>query len=128
MATPAATVDALVDAINRGDIEKAARQYEPGATMLPQPGATARGLDQIREALGGFIAMKPNLRSSAYNVVETGDLALYIGRWSLTGSDPSGKPIQMSGESTDILRRAPDGRWLIALDNPWGVAILSPKA
>ncbi len=31
----------------------------------------------------------------------------------------------MSGESTDVLRRQPDGRWLIALDNPWGVQILS---
>jgi len=32
----------------------------------------------------------------------------------------------MSGESSDILRRHKDGRWLIALDNPWGAQIL-PK-
>lgn len=127
MTDPAATVDALIDAINRADIEKATKLYEPGATLIAQPGTAARGLNQLREALGGFISMKPNIRSSAHKVVETGDLALYIGRWTLTGSDPSGKPVEMSGESTDILRRTPDGQWLIALDNPWGVSLLSPK-
>jgi len=33
----------------------------------------------------------------------------------------------MSGESTDVLRRQEDGRWLIVLDNPWGAQILPPK-
>jgi ketosteroid isomerase-like protein len=32
----------------------------------------------------------------------------------------------MAGESSDVLRRQRDGRWLIALDNPWGADLL-PK-
>ena len=31
----------------------------------------------------------------------------------------------MSGRSSDILRRQPDGNWLIALDNPWGTDIVA---
>jgi len=88
---------------------------------------TARGTSQIREALSGFIAMKAQLRSEAQQVIENQDVALYIGRWSLNGTDPSGKPVSMGGESTDVLRRQPDGRWLIALDNPWGAQILPPR-
>jgi hypothetical protein len=29
-----------------------------------------------------------------------------------------------TGVSSDVLRRQPDGRWLIAIDNPWGAQVL----
>lgn len=32
-----------------------------------------------------------------------------------------------AGESSDILRRQADGRWLIALDNPWGAQVLTAR-
>ena len=81
----------------------------------------------MKNALGGFIALKATLRSEAQQVVEADDVALYVGRWSLSGTDPAGRPIAMNGESSDILRRQKDGRWLIALDNPWGAQILPQK-
>ena len=90
-----------------------------------RPGQVARGRSQVRQALEGFVALRPTLSITAAQVTESGDIALYISRWSLRGTDPSGALVTMNGESTDILRRQPDGRWLIALDNPWGVAVLS---
>jgi ketosteroid isomerase-like protein len=127
MATPIQTVNELVQGINAGDLNLAVAAYETDAILMAQPGVTARGTSQIREALSGFIAMKAQLRSEAQQVIENQDVALYIGRWSLNGTDPSGKPVSMGGESTDVLRRQPDGRWLIALDNPWGAQILPPR-
>jgi hypothetical protein len=38
---------------------------------------------------------------------------------------PAGLPVVQGGESADVLRRGDDGRWRIALDNPWGARILS---
>ncbi len=119
-------VERLVRAINGGDLEAALACYEPTAAMLAQPGQLARGGTQLREALAGFIAMKPTLRTEAREVIEAGDLALYLSRWSLSGTDPAGQPVAMGGESTDVLRRQPDGGWRIALDNPWGTRILGP--
>jgi ketosteroid isomerase-like protein len=101
--------------------------YESGAVLVAQPGQLARGSAQLREALAGFIALKPVLRSEAQQLIESGDVALYISRWSLAGTDPAGKAVAMGGESTDVLRRQRDGRWLIALDNPWGTQILPPR-
>jgi uncharacterized protein (TIGR02246 family) len=124
MARPIDTVNELTDAINRGDLEGAAALYEPNAVLVVQPGALARGTQEIRAALGGFIALKPKLSAQAQQVVEAQDVALYVGRWSLQGTDPAGQPVSMGGDSSDILRRQPDGRWLIALDNPWGGKIL----
>lgn len=90
MAGPIDTVNELVDAINRGDLERAVVAYEPGAVLLIQPGQLARGSSQLREALAGFIALKPTLTSEAHEVIEAGDVALYMGRWN-RGTDPAGK-------------------------------------
>jgi uncharacterized protein (TIGR02246 family) len=127
MAGPIDTVNQLVDAINRGDLERALAAYEPEAVLLVQPGQLARGSIQLREALAGFIALKPTLTSEAQEIIEAGDVALYVGRWNLRGTDPAGKPVAMAGESADILRRQADGRWLVALDNPWGAQVLASK-
>jgi uncharacterized protein (TIGR02246 family) len=125
MSGPLGTVERLVDAINRADLDGALTLYEKDAVLIAQPGRIARGPEQLRDALGGFTAMKARLHSEAQQVVEAGDVALYVGRWSLSGTDPAGgRPIAMRGESADILRRQKDGRWLIALDNPWGSQIL----
>lgn len=124
MPTPINTVNQLTEAINRGDLEAAAALYEQRALLVVQPGQLARGSAEIRAALAGFIGLKPTLRAESERVLEAGDIALYIGRWTLRGTDPAGKPVAMGGESSDILRRQPDGRWLIALDNPWGAKIL----
>src|SRR5258705_6176461 len=124
MPKPIETVNALVRAITDGDFERAAANYENGAALMAQPGQLVQGSDQIRAALKGFIALKAVLSSEAQQVIEAGDLALYLSRWSLSGKDPAGNAVQMGGESTDVLRRQPDGRWLIALDNPCGAQIL----
>jgi hypothetical protein len=87
-------------------------------------GSWRAGLLEIRAALAGFIALKPTLQTEMQRVIEAADLTLYLGRWKLRGTDPAGLPVLMGGDSVDVLRRQPDGRWLIALDNPWGVQLL----
>jgi ketosteroid isomerase-like protein len=123
---PVDTIHRLVTAINSGNLEAALALYESSAVLLSPEGKPARGTAEVRAALGGFIAMKPRLQSQAERVFESGDLALYLGRWSLDGTDPSGKPIALAGESTDVLRRQADGSWLVAIDNPWGTKTLQP--
>lgn len=124
--SPSDTVRRLVVAINSGDLDAAVALYEPSGVLLSPEGQPARGTAELRAALGGFIAMKPRLESQAERVFESGDLALYLSRWSLEGTDPGGKPIALAGESTDVLRRQAGGSWLIAIDNPWGVKTLPP--
>lgn len=123
--SPLDAVTQFVNAMNKGDLETALSLYEPGASLVAQPGVVATGTVALREALAGFVALKPTLTSAAHQVVEAGDVALYSSRWSLRGTDPAGNPVQMSGRSSDILRRQPDGNWLIALDNPWGTDIVA---
>ena len=122
--TPVDVVNQLIEAITTGDLERAVAAYEPGASLVVQPGEVVTGAEALREALSRFIALKPTMATEAHQLIQSGDIAQYISHWSLKGRDPDGKEIQMKGTSSDILRRQADGRWLIVLDNPWGAALL----
>ncbi len=127
MSTPIDTVNQLAEAINRGDLEAALALYVPNAVLVPQPGQLARGTTELRAALGRFIDLKPTLKFQAHSVIEVDDIAQYTSRWTLHGTDPSGQAIAMGSESSDVLRRQQDGRWLIAVDNPWGAQVLGQR-
>jgi uncharacterized protein (TIGR02246 family) len=123
--SPLDTVSSLMTAINSGDIDVAVSLYEHDAVLVAQPGQIARGRAAIRGALAGFIALKPTLRGHSQQMVEAGDIVLFCGRWTLTGTSPDGKKVEMGGVSSDVLKRQSDGRWLVAVDNPWGTSIVS---
>ena len=124
ISNPLDAVTELVKAINQGNLEAAVALYEPEATLVAQPGKVATGTKAIREAIAGFIALKPTLMNEAHQIVQAGSIALYCSKWNLKGTAPDGSPVQMRGTSSDVIRRQADGRWLIAIDNPWGPAIL----
>lgn len=122
---PLDAVAQFVNAMNQGNLEAALSMYEPGASLVVTPGVVVTGTSALREALAGFVALKPALTSEAYQVVEVGDIALYCSRWQLRGTDAAGNVVNMRGVSADILRRQASGVWRIALDNPWGADIVA---
>jgi uncharacterized protein (TIGR02246 family) len=123
--SPLDIVKKLTEAINKGDLETALSFYEDQAVLIAQPGNIARGRDAIRTVLEGFVSLRPLLSGEAHQLVEAGDIALYCSRWMLVGTSPEGKRVEMTGISSDVLRRQNDGQWLIAVDNPWGTSIVS---
>lgn len=122
--TPIETVEALFSAINAGDIEGALALYEKDGVFVAEPGSIARGTDEIQTALEGFAALKPTMTAKSNNTIEGGDIAINYCAWTLIGTDPEGNSVQMEGLSTDVLRRQTDGTWLLAIDNPYGSAIV----
>lgn len=123
--TPMETVNQLINAFHNRDVNAALALYQPDGMLVVEPGKMASGPDALREAIQGFIALKPTLSTESCEVFEAGDVALYCSRWRLNGTDTEGNVVEQAGESTDVLRRTPDGTWLIAIDNPWGSATLS---
>lgn len=111
----------FTQAFNAGDLEGLVALYEPGASLVPQPGQPVTGAEALREALRGFLALKPTLEMAVRKRVQSGDLALLCADWRLTGTGPDGQPIQMAGTSVEVARRQPDGTWLYVIDDPYGV-------
>jgi len=111
------------EAITSGDIDAALSLYEPDATFAMPTGfgeGSVTGLDGLREAFGGFMAMSPELKVNPEKSLRSGDTALVIGNWTLKGRDANGSDIDTSGRYADVVRRQSDGTWLFVIDNPNG--------
>jgi ketosteroid isomerase-like protein len=126
--TPSALFDAVVDSRRRNDLATYLGCYEYEATIVQQPGTVATG----QEALGNFFAFYQSIRPTFTVVrrefIEGPEITLHLSAWTLNGTDADGKPITWEGRTTDVLRKQPDGNWLVSLDNPWGTALLDPTA
>ena len=117
-------------AFDEGDVDALVALYEPSATLVFQPGEEpARGTEAIREALDGLLSMfegKPKFDLRFRKAFEAGeDLALVLSTWTMSGSAKDGSPIEMSGQTADVVRRQADGSWRVAIDNPFGDAALA---
>lgn len=118
------TVDDLVEALNRGDVARALTYYQPDAVFYPDPRQRVDGIDAIQQALEQMTALGARITTLDRQVVCLGDTALYQSRWQLSvGGTPA-----PSATSADVLKRDTDGQWRIAIDNPWGEALLPSAA
>jgi uncharacterized protein (TIGR02246 family) len=111
-------------AFTTGDIEAIVALYEPQARLVVQPGQVAEGHAAIREALRACFALQPTLTRQPPQVVTSGDIALSMDQWAITGTGPDGQPVALGGTAVEVLRRQADGRWLYVVDNPWGTGLL----
>ncbi len=122
---PLDVITQLVTAMNAQDLESAMALFEPGASFVMKPGAVVTGTAGIRQALEGFMMLKPTLTIEAQQLVRAGDVAQYCARWNLKGIDPTGAVVHLGGRSSSILRLQANGKWLFLVDNPWGTDIVA---
>ncbi len=95
------------------------------AVFVNENGEEVAGSEALRETLNAFMAMKPNLRMNKSKTIASGDLASTVADWTLTGTGPDGSPVEMTGRGYDVMQRQADGSWKMAIDSPWGTAVLA---
>lgn len=105
-----------------GDLDGLLGLYEPDAVLLPQPGVQVGGLAAIRDTLSAFLAMNGTFHMPPGKPIQANDIALIFSDWSLTMTGPDGQPSELKGQTSDVLRRQPDGNWRIVIDSPFGAA------
>jgi ketosteroid isomerase-like protein len=64
--------------------------------------------------------MGGKLEAKVKRVLQASNLALMITEWSINGTEPEGKPINLTGKGTVVLRQQ-SGTWLMVIENPWGI-------
>jgi uncharacterized protein (TIGR02246 family) len=119
------TIDAMTNAFHEGDIDGIMQTYEPGAVVVGEPGTPISGTSALRAMFAGFIAAKAHFTFLGHEVIQAEDVALHLTPWRMAGVAPDGKAVAASGLSVAVLRRQADGRWLMAIDNPYGDALLN---
>lgn len=107
----------LADAYNTGDREAMLAFYDPAAVFVIKPGRVTDGPEQLRAALQHLIALRGQLSITPQTFVGTGDVLLVLGTFTLSGRRRDGTPFHRVARFADVLRRHPDGQWLIVIDN-----------
>ena len=119
------TIDAMTAAFHQGDLDGILRTYEPGAVVVAQPGTPISGTPALRAMFAGFVAAKAHFTFLGHEVIQAEDVALHLTPWRMAGVAPDGKAVEARGLSVAVLRRQPDGRWLMVIDDPFGDTLLS---
>jgi uncharacterized protein (TIGR02246 family) len=118
--TPEQIHRSFEDMFNAGDLDGLMELYESDAALIAQPGSVARGGEQMRAALQGFLALKGRITLDTKLVVTVGDLAYLCNTWSLSGTGPDGDPVTLGATTAEVARRQADGTWRYVIDNAWG--------
>jgi uncharacterized protein (TIGR02246 family) len=92
--------------LNAGDLEAVAALYDADATFVAKSGDTVAGRDAIRTVLSGLIAGKARLRGKVVRLVTAGDIAVLYS--------------EGDSRAIEVLRRQPDGTWLLVVGDPNG--------
>ena len=108
--------------LNAGNLEGLVALYESNAAFTVEPGKVANGTAAIRDAIAGFLALKPHISLSPRVLANTGEIAMVSSKWKLKGTAPDGSAVDLAGDSVEIVRRQADGTWKFIIDSPWGLA------
>jgi ketosteroid isomerase-like protein len=122
---PEELLNLQVEEFNKGNVNFLMTLYENDACFASEPGQVVKDLQSIRQSLQRFIDMRAKLEARVKRVLQASDLALLITEWSISGIEPNGKPISLSGRGTVVLRQQKQQHsdsitWRIVIENPWG--------
>ena len=67
-----------------------------------------------------LVASRSRLTVNPRTFIRSDDVVLALGTFTLSGRGEDGTPFERTSRFADVLRRQADGRWLIAIDNPYG--------
>lgn len=117
---PESAHDEFLRLFKARDLDGLVALYEDDPTMVAADGSMQSGKAAVREALAGFLALGGTIDLQTRYAARAGDLALLSNSWHLHGIGSDGKPLDLSGQTTEVVRRQADGRWLYVIDHPWG--------
>jgi len=112
----------FVEYFNAANLDALVSLYEPNATLVPFPGEPVSGHAAIREVLGGFLGLRCRMELKIDKIFRADDVALIFSSWSLKGIAADGKPLELTGQTSDVVRHQPDNTWRFVIDNPRGAA------
>ncbi|HEU0116169.1 MAG TPA: nuclear transport factor 2 family protein [Thermomicrobiales bacterium] len=102
-------------AIAAGDVEAALRLYEPAAAFANAAGLVRLGRADLRRELEPMAEAAADFRVTVRKIIQSGDLALLQSEWSVE------RPAPGWGYALEVLRRQADGRWLLAIGDPFTI-------
>src|SRR5688500_7825014 len=94
--------------------------YDRDARFVALSGDIVEGRDRIREKVAELIQNKTRLHGNVVRVITVGNIAQLYTDFGGTALDPSGNTVEMNSRAVEVLRRQPDGSWLLLIGDPNG--------
>lgn len=119
-------IDAADKAIKEERFDDLMEFYTDDAVLVVRPGLEARGKQAIKEA---FIKIAAYFKNSVVPVqgkmlmIEAGDTVLVLSQTLPDADNKAESEYSMDRRATYVYRKI-DGRWLCAVDNSYGTALL----
>ncbi|MGB0902849.1 YybH family protein [Halocynthiibacter sp.] len=107
----------MVSALGNGQVAPVVNSYSDDG-LLVLNNTDFRGPDMLTAAYTEFAAISPEIRFDYEDLHITGNIALHIAPWSMTGTAPDGTAVTDSGLSVVVLQKQDDGEWKILMDLP----------
>ncbi len=117
--TPEEFLELQIEEFNKGNVNFLMTLHEK-RSFASKPGQAVKELDDIRQSFQSLVDMGVKLSAKPRTVCTAGDLALLITEWSISGIEHDGKPVNLTGRGTVVLRQQSDGSWRMVIENPWG--------
>lgn len=118
------TIERMTASLARGDLGQVMTTYEPSATIMFEPGTPISNPEAQRERFAAMLALEPRFNFGHHEIFVAGDIALHLMPWAMEGKAPDGSAVEQGGLSVAVLRRQPDGEWLMVIDDPHGQRLL----
>jgi uncharacterized protein (TIGR02246 family) len=105
------------EAFNGGDGAAVGALYTDDAALLPPDAARVDGKEAIAEFWQGAIdAGLKDLDLQTVEVLDAGNLAIELGKVSLTSTGSVGDPVPVAGKYIVVWQRGEDGTWRLHRD------------
>ena len=104
------TIENMTIAFHNGDIKGVMASYEENATVVFELEKPISDPVVLRKMFEGAFTLNPHFNYSGHEVFIANDV-----------------DINQSGLSVAMLRRQPDGKWLMVLDNPHGQNLMGKQ-
>lgn len=117
-ATIAAADSAWMRHVQSKNVDSVMTWYTSDAVSYGFGGAPASGTDQIRTNYTEFVKAtiaEPKILSNTVNVSDDGKMAYDHGTYTMTVTQPGGKPTKETGAYLNVWRKV-DGKWKLAAE------------
>ncbi len=108
----------FTERLNAGDLDGVVALYAADARFVQASGETLDGRDAIRDVLAGLVRTRTRMTSEVRKTITVGDVAILYSDFAGTTVDASGEARPMRSRAIEVLRRQPDGAWLLVVGDP----------
>jgi len=107
-------------AYNSGAVENLLALYEPQAVLVTRVGESLIGLEAIKSELQNLLKLGGEMTSENQYAFQMENIALLRAKFVLKTTTPKGDPLEITGNTSEVVRQQSDGRWLYIIDHPFG--------